>query len=138
MGLFKIRDINHGAENTGARVIADLDALIAEPVAFRFQGKSHLIKPISTAEFLKFLEASAKIGEVIVDKSAKPADIITAYHRLISSVCDTFTRRDVELMTEAQSWALFRVIVETVKGKPHDEESKKKLMEMGRKIQGQP
>ena len=70
MGLFKIRDTSNGAEKD-ARVIADLDALIAKPVAFRFHGKTHLIKPVSTAEFLGFLEASVRIGEVIANKSAK-------------------------------------------------------------------
>ncbi len=125
MGLFKIRDVTRGAEKD-ARVIADLDALIAEPVAFRFHGKTHLIKPISTAEFLKFLEASAKIGEVLSNKASLAEDVIGAYHRLICSVCDTFTRKDVEQLTEAQSWALFRVIVETVKGKTYADDSKKK------------
>lgn len=128
MGLFRIRDTQD--TKSGARVIADLDALIAEPVAFRFQGKTHLIKPISTAEFLKFLEASSRIGAVIANKTAKTDDVITAYHGLIMSVCDSFTRKDVEKLTEAQSWALFRVIIETVKGKPSDQEAKKKLLEM--------
>ncbi len=125
MGLFRIKDARESA--SGARVIADLDALIAEPVAFRFQGKTHLIKPISTAEFLKFLEASTKIGEVISNKESKPDDIVGAYYKIVSSVCDSFTLQEVKALTEAQAWALFRVIVETVKGKTYGDPEKKKM-----------
>lgn len=116
MSLFSLRS----KVESSAQVVSDLDALVAEPIAFRFKGRVHEIKPISTIELLKFTNAfatlqalSAKSGTVSVE------ELVSAYAEVISSVCPSITRADVEEMTQAQVGALFQLVMDSVTGKAH-------------------
>ena len=115
-------------------VVSDLDALVAEPIAFRFAGEVHEIKPVSTLELLRFTNAFAQLQELNGRSDAiTVAELVDAYTSVISSVCPSITRDHVEDMTQAQVAALFQLVMDSVVGKAHaqpgvePEGAKKKL-----------
>lgn len=110
-----------------AEVIADLDSLVADPVAFVFRGKDHLIKPVTTEEFLRYVNASSRIMDVIKDPTVGPEEVLQSAHELISSVCDSITLEDVKSMTQAQIVALMTVVINFVTGKMGSDQKKKIL-----------
>ena len=116
MSLFSLKS---KIEST-AQVVSDLDALVAEPIAFRFKGRVHEIKPISTLELLKFTNAFA-ILQGLNEKSGTVSveELVTAYAEVIGSVCPTITREHVQEMTQAQVGALFQLVMDSVTGKAH-------------------
>ena len=103
-----------------AAVVSDLDALIAEPIAFRLHGEVHEIKPVSTVELLKFTNAFARLQTLNESSGTLTvADLVDAYTHVIASVCPTITREHVEGMTQSQVAALFQLVIESVMGKAH-------------------
>lgn len=124
MGLFGTRKV--AQSHSDARVFADLDALIAEPVAFRFNGETHLIKPVSTKEFFKLTNALARLDELRNAKTVKKDELVEAYSALISGACDTIGRKEVETMTQAQVGALFQLILDCITGKIYARDEEKK------------
>lgn len=112
--------------------IADLDAIVAEAVPFKFQGKVHFIKPITLREFLRFTQANAVFLERLKSETAMTADqLASEYEAVIQSVCDTITKRHILEMEQAQVAALYQLIIDTVTGQVSTpEESKKKRMRL--------
>jgi len=107
-------------QESSAQVVSDLDALVAEPIAFRFKGKVHEIKPISTLELLKFTNAFAGLQELSgKSDTITVSELVEAYTQVISSVCPTITSDHVKDMTQAQVAALFQLVMDSVVGKAH-------------------
>lgn len=118
MSLFNLKT-GRQLEKPEAQVVSDLDAMVAQSVAFKLHGKIHNIKPISVKEFYAFTNAMLSIQGLETAEHVTPAQIIDLYATLIRSVCDTVTRHDIEQMTQAQCGALLNLIVECVTGKAH-------------------
>lgn len=130
MSLFSLKA---KTQESTAQIVSDLDALVAEPIAFRFQGKVHEIKPISTLELLKFTNAFAGLQELNGKSDAITVEeLVDAYTQVISSVCPSITFEHVKDMTQAQVAALFQLVMDSVVGKAHvqpdSEDAKKKQM----------
>lgn len=98
--------------------VVDLDAILAEPKAFQWRGKTHVIRPIDTLTFLKVTNEMAKI-QALIGQDGKPShkEVIEAYAGVFSSVCDTISKKDVLEMTQAQVGALFQLVVDCVTGR---------------------
>lgn len=117
-----------------SHVVADLDQIIAQPVGFRFGGKTHQIVPISTKEFYALANATAQLWALKDAKEITPDQLIDRYYSLVASVCKTIKRRDIEGMTQAQVTALYALIMDAVTGKAHvrtplgEEDEKKKTV----------
>lgn len=113
------RPSSHG----DTQVVSDLDAICVKPVAIQWQGRTHVLKPITTAEFLRASEAMAKMDALTKkDKDQiKLDELVDAYANVIASVCDTITRKDVLKMSQAQVGALIQVIIDHVTGRIHAE-----------------
>lgn len=109
-------------------VIADLDALIAERVAFKIHGKTHYLESISTMQFWVFANELARFSEMKDAKSLTVDEIVDRYHTLFSSVCKTISAKDVETMSAVQLAALLNLILETVMGKTQGEATQKKKL----------
>lgn len=120
MALFNLKT-GRPVEMPEAQVVSDLDAMVAHPVAFRLHGKVHYIKPISVKEFYAFTNALAGISALESEQKLTSAQVIDLYERLIASVCDSISRREIEMMTQAQCAALLQLIVECVTGKAQTE-----------------
>lgn len=114
--------------------VSDLDAIIAEPVNFRFKGKIHQLKPVDMQTFLKFTSAHSSLMRAAQDPEVKLSaeDLAQKYHQVISSLCNTITVKDIMDMEQVQIAALFQLVMDVVTGQVDDGDGKKKRM----KIQG--
>lgn len=121
MSVFNLK--SSGPKIDDAMIVSDLDALIAKPVAFVFQGRTHLIKTMSTEVFFKTVEGIARLDR-LKDKDYSKEDLVNGYLNIFSSVCDTIGRKEVEEMTQAQAMALFQLILDSVTGKAQVGEEK--------------
>ena len=97
--------------------VADLDAMLVEPVGFRLHGKDHLIKPLTVEQFMLYAVNLSDIYSLKEKKDVTADELIDKYYALISSVCSTIKRSDIEQMSQQQVSALFELIVSTVTGK---------------------
>ncbi len=112
-------------------VVADLDAIIAEPVPFKFRGKMHKLKPFSLAEYLKFVNAKMSLEQSMSSTDPLTAEqLATAYHAVIASVCDTITVKDIMSMEQVQVAALYQLVIDMVTGQVDVGDGKKKRMRM--------
>lgn len=116
MSIFSLRT-GKPLEQPQAQVVSDLDAMVAHPVAFRLHGKVHFIKPITVKEFYAFTNAINSINALEKQEHVTSGQVLEMYEKLICSVCDSVTRKDVENLTQAQCGALLNLIIECVTGK---------------------
>ena len=100
-----------------AVVVSDLDAMIAQPIAFRLQGKIHHLNPITVKEFFAYSNALLSIERLKEREVLKDEDMVNVYHGVIHSVCDSITKDDIKNMTHAQAAALLKLIIDHVTGK---------------------
>jgi hypothetical protein len=115
MGLFNLKPTRENAKP--AVVVADLDKLIAEPVAFRFGGKTHLIKPMSTSEFFSVTAKLGKMEELRSKENLEVKELIDAYYGLFSAMCTSLKRSDIESMSQVQVGALFQLMLDCIMGR---------------------
>lgn len=110
-------------------VVADLDALVNDEVAFKFNGKTYKIKPLETGEAFIVWQNLSKLEKFEVGDLVEFKEVIDFYADLFHSVCPEITRSDVEIMSQPQCAALLQLILDTVTGRVFTE-SKKKVMQM--------
>lgn len=115
--------------------VADLDAIISEPVPFRFKGRIHYLKPMQLDEFLKFSNAQSTLiaalnatAEDDKEKRLSGKRLAGMYHAIVASVCDTITLDDILSMEQAQVAALYQLVIDLVTGQvdPTGEGKKKR------------
>ena len=112
-------------------VVADLDAIIADPVPFRFKGRIHKLKPFSLAEYLKFVNAKMMLEQTITGTVQVTAQqLAESYHAVIAAVCDTITVADILSMEQVQVAALYQLVIDMVTGQVDAGDGKKKRMRM--------
>jgi len=99
-------------------IVADIDAIIAEPIHFRFRGKIHTLKPMVLKEFLKFASAQSQLNQYIKEDAHKLnlETMAQAYFKVISSVCDSITIDDVIGAEQVQLAAIYQLILDMVTG----------------------
>lgn len=118
-----MKDPSHG----GANIVADLDAILTEPIHFRLLGKVHTLEPITTENFLLYTNALAKLFQMRDEKMISSQDLIQRYFDLFSSVCKTIELKDIQGMTQAQVAGLYQLILDSFQGKSQAELEKKTL-----------
>jgi len=97
--------------------VADLDAIVAEPVYFRYGGNVHTLKPMSLETFLRFTNAQSSLMDSLrEDKTLTGKELAERYHDVISSVCDTITVNDILSMEQVQVAALYQLVIDLVTG----------------------
>lgn len=107
------------------KVISDLDRLISEHTGFKWQGKVHVINPISTELFLKLTAEFDRLQGLLKQDDRDQKLVLDSYAKLFGAVCDTITIHDVREMTFAQIGALFALVMRCVTGQAQVEGQKK-------------
>jgi hypothetical protein len=115
-------------EAAKAVVVADLDKLVSEQTAFRWDGKVHVIKPLATETFFKVCNELSRMQDLAKREALTAKELVDAYSDLFASICDTIHRKDVESMSQAQVGALFQLVIDSVAGKSQVDEKKKTLV----------
>jgi len=118
--MFKIKEPVH--------YISDLDSLISEPVYFKLLGKTHILKPMTTKEFFKFVDALATLQKLNEKDKIDNDEAINVYVKLFSSVCDTIGRQEVLKMTNSQLVALMNLIIKNATGELQPAIAEKKTL----------
>lgn len=114
-------------------VYANLDKLIAEPLKFELFGKVRRLKPVTTEEFYKLVNALVTFNDLTAQTDTTPDQVIDKISDVFCSICDDITREDVSKMNRIQIGALYSLIMEHAYGKSHKltpEDLKKKTMAM--------
>lgn len=130
MGLFQMRPSRAQAAIRDQDIVLDLDKLVSEPQAFRWRGRAHEIKPITTKTFFVLMNKIAGLDN-LKGPDMTEAQFIDAYTEVFGSVCDTLHQKDVEDMTNPQRAALMTFILDCVKGRAQADgyvEKKKAVM----------
>lgn len=111
-----------------AEPVIDLDSITGEPVPFRFNGKIHKLKPISTATFFAYVNAEAAMMVRLKDKEKQLSvdEFCQMYYDVIASVCDTISLKDVRNMEQAKLAALYQLVIDLVTGHANTGDGKKK------------
>jgi hypothetical protein len=113
-------------------VVADLDKLIAEPVAFKFQGKVYTLEPVSTRIFMQLADslgkAQALVKAQVAGESVTSDEIYLTYVDVVKPLCPEFGIEVLKKMTLPQVHALINLVMKQVTGQPMnlDESEKKK------------
>jgi hypothetical protein len=110
-----------------SRPIADLDAMLVEPVGFRLLGRDHVINPISVEQFFLVTTKWAELDMLKAKKDVAISEVLDKYFEIISSVVDTISRDDLNQMSMQQIGGALQLVVETVTGKVFAEDQKKTL-----------
>lgn len=94
-------------------VLCDLDAVISSRVTFIFRGQTHALLPITTERFFDFWQQVSDFQE---GAQHTPAEVNTAYFRMLHAVCETITMEHVREMTVVQKANLLNHLVSKIVG----------------------
>ena len=111
-----------------ARGIADLDAMLVEPVGFKLLGRDHVMRPLSVEQFFRVTTKWAELEAIRADKEINVEALLDKYHEIISAAVPTVKREDMDKMSMQQIGAVLQLVVETVTGKIFATEEKKTLL----------
>lgn len=113
----KLKPTRQRYTEAATQSVADLDALLVEPVSFKLHGKMHTINPLSVEQFMLLSSALVEIVDLQKKEGLTSDELIERYYGLVTSVCDTVTKDDIREMSQQQVSALFNLIIETITGK---------------------
>jgi len=106
-------------------VLADLDALVDEPVYFKLAGKTFKIKPVKTEQAFIAYQQFARLDALMKKKEISMTEAINVYGDLFESVIEKFDRKIVKDMTQSQCGALLKLIFDSVSGVAQADAKKK-------------
>lgn len=117
-GIFgKLMPVRQKYSEAAQNAVADLDAILTEPVSFKLHGKSHVINPLSVEKFMVLTAAIVDINELQKKSDITPSELIDKYYALMNGVCPSIKRKDIEDMTQQQVAALYEIVMNTITGK---------------------
>lgn len=101
-------------------LVADLDAFIREPIAFKFGGKAYEISPVRTEDFMKMARSLDKVQKLLEQRKdgidITDESITDAYHSLFAPLCPALSLEDVRQMTVAQLHAILQLFIRHLTG----------------------
>jgi hypothetical protein len=112
-------------------VVADLDRIISKSVAIILNGKKHIIRPITSAQFFLYAAELAKLNDILPGNPSKK-EIIDQCFAVVSQICPSLTHEDVRTASDAQMAGLYRVIIDAVTGYRYPDNEKKNMKMKGK------
>lgn len=115
MSIFSMKPARAKAEarQEDEEMLCDLDIITNRDVTFYFQGKRHVILPITSEVFFHYWEEIERFKK---EKQTTAKENDEAFLRAIRIVCDTITLKEVEVMTVLQKANLLKHITNKVTG----------------------
>lgn len=118
MGVFQFLPAR--AQKKPIQIITDLDALISEPIGFRFAGEDYEIKPVDTESFMKVANALGNIQEILRQRAegqeVSDEQVYRAYLRFTEPLCPGITLKTLKSMAIPQIHALINLITRHLQG----------------------
>lgn len=98
--------------------VTDLDAIVCEPIRFRYEGKIHLLKVVGLDTFLAFSNAQHQLMKAVADDEIKlsAADLGKKYLSVIQPLCPTLKLEDIMSMEQVQIAALYQLVIDMISG----------------------
>lgn len=103
--------------------VADLDALVNNPISIKLHGKSHTMDPVDTLTYLQF---TTQLHEIYALENPSKDEFIEKAHGLVSPLIPTITQEDIEQCTQTQIGALLNCCLKAVSGELHKDAAQKK------------
>lgn len=105
-------------------IVADLDSIISDTIAFKFAGKAYEILPVDTESFMKMARSLDRIRNLL-EKRKEGEDITDhqvteSYFSLFSPICPTLKRDVVEKMSVVQLHSLLQLFIRHLTGQELD------------------
>ena len=113
MGVLKPARAAAAASQQNEDVLCDLDAIVSETATFTFQGKTHVLLPVTTQRFMDFWDGMQKF-ERLEQKTAD--EVNAAFLGLLKSICEDVTLEQVAAMTVVQKSTLLKALAAKVVG----------------------
>lgn len=111
-------------KDTGGIEIADLDALIDTPLSFRLHGKVHTLEPVRNIVFLRFINGLNQVYKDVERSEIGADEFQSTVLTLFQSVCPSIGKEDLDKNTQAQTAALFSLIVDHIQGRTREDKKK--------------
>lgn len=105
--------------------LQDLDAMLNESIAVKFQGKTHIIKSPTNEAFYRFSKNMLRLQN-LKEESISSEEFIQIYSDIIIPIVPTMTTKDIKKLNVVQANTLFNLIVELVLGKKINSNEEKK------------
>lgn len=115
------------------KIVADLDAIKAEPVGFYLHGKLYVIRPMSLEKFLESIDSYMSLLSLKEKKEITPEELIEKYYNTFSHMIPDLTKEDISNMEQQQVAALYELCMDTITGKVFAPTEKKKLYQTEQK-----
>lgn len=100
-----------------SKIVADLDAIKAEPVLFVLHGKEFLIVPMDVVTFMSMLDEYMNLMDLKKLDSVTPEQLVENYFKCFSKVIPDLTKKDISDMTQQQCAALYELVMDTITGR---------------------
>lgn len=105
--------------------LQDLDAMLNESVAIKFQGKTHIIKSPTNEAFYRFSKGMLRLQN-LKEESISTEEFIQIYSDIIIPIVPSLTKKEIGKLSVIQANTLFNLIVELVLGKKVSQSSEEK------------
>lgn len=109
------------SEHTPVKVIADLDALISQPIGFKYLGKDFIIDPMTTENFIQITKALHDMEVALKADGMDQDAIYLTYYNFIHALCKSITLSDIKKAALPQLHALMALLIKHIKGETGQE-----------------
>jgi hypothetical protein len=106
-------------DRRSTKLIADLDDLISQPIGFKYLGKSYIVEPMTTHNFMLVTRALHELEGILKTKEQQEFhedEIYEAYFNFVSSLCPQMTLSDIKKAKIPQLHALLNLMVRHISG----------------------
>ncbi len=121
---FQAKKKRNQTEITPHKIVADLDAIKAEPVGFYLHDKLFTIEPMDVITFMSMLEEYMGLMDLQKLKEVSPEELVAKYYNCFSKVIPKLTKDDIRNMTQQQCGALYQLVMDTITGQVFSEKKK--------------
>lgn len=117
MGFFDVFKKKGVGPQTDAKLLADIDAILNQPVSFKLRGKIYVIRPLTVEQFLECSKVIEQLAALDKKTDLTPEYVIGLYDLLLKSVGVKISKKELELLTSQQLVGIFNLVAETITGK---------------------
>ncbi len=121
---FQAKSKRNQTEISPMKIVADLDAIKAEPVGFYLHDKLFTIDPMDVITFMSMLDEYMNLMDLQKLKSVTADELVEKYFNCFSKAIPKLKKDDVRNMSQQQCAALYELVMDTITGKVFTEKKK--------------
>lgn len=107
--------------NEPMKLIADLDAIISQPIGFKYLGNQYVIEPLTTESYMDLILAYQNLQFLLKRRDEQDGTVTLdqtyeAYYTLMHSVCPTITLSEIKKGKLIQLSAMLGLMIKHITG----------------------